>query len=160
MRLLAAWLGLIVLVAPFAASAEREGPPHGGLQAQRCASAGVGLGGFDPVSYHTADGGAPVRGSPAHASDDRGVRYWFTSAENRDRFALDPAAYLPRYGGWCAMSLALGSFICPDYENYQFQEGRLYLFETTVFTNGRTLWNQDPDGNRGLADRNYSRVAQ
>ena len=117
MRLLTACLGLIVLVAPFARSAEGDGPPHGELQAQRCAPAGVGLGGFDPVSYH-------------------------------------------RYGGWCAMSLALGSFICPDYENYQFQEGHLYLFETTVFTNGRTLWNQDPDGNRGLADRNYSRVAQ
>ena len=53
------------------------------------------------------------------------------------------------------MSLALGSFTCPDYENFKVEDGKLLLFETTVFTNGRTLWDQDPSENRAKADRNF-----
>lgn len=119
---------------------------------QRCLKGGPGLGGFDPVSYRT---NLPELGSSEFAHSHRGVTYHFASEANRDHFAADPSPYLPRYGGWCAMSLALGSFSCPDYSNFKLEDGQLFLFETTVFTNGRILWDRDPAGNRARADGHW-----
>ena len=124
----------------------------GAPDAQRCRVDGHALGGFDPVSYHA---GEPLRGAAGLAAEHDGVTYVFATAENRDRFVAEPERFVPRYAGWCAMSLALGAFVCPDYENYQIEGGELLLFETTVFTNGRTLWNQDPERHRADADRNF-----
>ena len=137
---------------PGAAMEKRDAPSTSSHDARRCLSSEYGLRGYDPISYHT---GTPQRGDPAYFFDHDRVRYVFTDAANRDRFAAEPERYLPRYGGWCAMSLALGSFTCPDYDNFQIEDEQLYLFETTVFTNGRTLWNQDPGDNRARADRHY-----
>ena len=120
--------------------------------ARRCLTSPHGLGGFDAVSYRS---GAPRRGDPALSVEHEGVEYLFVNESNRATFAANPERYLPRYGGWCAMSLALGSFTCPDYENFQIEDGELLLFETTVFTNGLTLWNQDPAANRLRADAHY-----
>ena len=137
---------------PGAAMEKRDAPSPSSHDVRRCLSSEFGLGSYDPISYHT---GTPQRGDPAYFFDHDRVRYVFTDAANRDRFAAEPERYLARYGGWCAMSLALGSFTCPDYDNFQIEDGRLYLFETTVFTNGRTLWNQDPGSNRARADGYY-----
>ena len=53
------------------------------------------------------------------------------------------------------MSLALGGYTCPNYTNFKLQKGQLYLFEKTMFTNGRVLWDANPSGNRERADQNW-----
>ena len=157
-RTLLGILALLALALPSLAAERAKEMPDKSMQkppadARRCLTSSHGLGGFDPVSYQA---GAPQRGSAELFLEHEQVRYLFATEANRDSFAAQPERYLPRYGGWCAMSLALGSFTCPDYENFQIEDGELLLFETTVHTNGRTLWNQDAAGNRVRADRHYA----
>ncbi len=119
-----------------------------------CRNGGPGLGGYDPVSYRKLDA-SPQRGRDDLVFEHDGIRYHFASEENRERFEHRPGLFVPQYAGWCAASLALGSYTCPDYENFKLQNGQLYLFEKTLFTDGRTLWDANPSGNRQRADQNW-----
>lgn len=69
---------------------------------------GVAIGGFDTVAYFT-DGEA-VEGDPAFAHDWGGATWRFASADNRDRFIVDPESYAPQFGGWCAYALSVGEY--------------------------------------------------
>lgn len=118
-----------------------------------CAPDGVGVGGFDLVSYRTP--GGPVPGLAEHAASIDGLSYQFASADNLAAFLADPQRYLPVYRGWCAATLSFGKLACPEYRNFKLEDDRLLLFEHTGFTNGRTLWNSDPDGHRQRADGHF-----
>ena len=118
-----------------------------------CTPGGVAVGGYDLLSYRSE--GGPIIGEEAITAEHDGLTYRFVSKDNRDAFVENPQRYLPRYGGWCAVTLALGSLNCPDYTNFQIEDGELLLFETTGFTNGRVLWNTDAPGFRSKADDNY-----
>ncbi len=117
-----------------------------------CAPDGVAVGGYDLVSYHQPDGPRP--GQKAFEVEREGLRYRFASAENLARFEAAPDDYLPRYRGWCAATLAMGRLTCPDYTNFKIENGELLLFELVGFTNGRTVWDSDPNGFRTRADEN------
>ena len=122
------------------AFAEDEAPLLGDPDASRCRTDGVGLSGYDPVSYRSGD--APRPGRPELTMEFGDVTYRFATEANRRAFRADPKRYLPRYGGWCAMTLAMGRLACPDVLNFRIQDDSLLLFETTVFTNGRVVWNR------------------
>ena len=134
----------LAFAAPLAAQVETS--------ARRCLQDGVALQGYDAVSFHEAE--EPQRGSARFETRYRGALYRFASAESRARFLADPSRYAPRYGGWCAMSLALGRLACPDVLNFRIQDQKLLLFETTLHTNGRVLWERAPRENQRKADRN------
>lgn len=119
----------------------------------RCSPNGIAIGGYDLVSYHAP--GGPLKGGNDFVLENDGLQYLFSSANNRDTFAADPERYLPAYRGWCATALSFGGFVCPDFTNFKIENGRLLLFETTGFTNGRTVWNSDPAAFRKRADDNY-----
>jgi len=85
--------------------------------------------------------------------DDKTCR--FATSANLAAFRDDPERFVPAYCGFCAISLALGRITCPDFSNFQIEDDRLYLFEVTGFTNGRTLWNSDAAAYR-RHDRGYS----
>lgn len=121
-----------------------------------CAPDGVAVGGYDLITYRTEAG--PQTGSPDFTAALDGLTYRFVSSENRDRFVADPDAYLPKYSGWCAITLALGSLTCPDFRNFKIEDGDLLLFETTGFTNGQVVWNTDPEEYRSQADANFLRL--
>lgn len=118
----------------------------------QCAPDGIGVGGFDLVSYHQT--GGPQQGLAEYEAESNGLRYRFANADNLARFIAAPEDYLPRYRGWCAATLSMGRLACPDYTNFKIENGELLLFELAGFTNGRTLWNSDPDGFRQRADAN------
>lgn len=119
----------------------------------RCATSGIAVGGYDLVSYHAP--GGPLKGAGNIVAEHDGLQYLFASTDNRDVFTADPARYLPAYLGWCATALSFGGFVCPDPTNFKIEDGRLFLFETTGFTNGLTVWNSDPMKFRKKADDNY-----
>src|SRR5260370_24122993 len=75
---------------------------------------GVAIKGYDPVSYFTT--GRPAQGSPQFATTYKGAVYRFASAANRDRFIATPEKFLPQYGGYCALAIALNTIadIDPD----------------------------------------------
>jgi YHS domain-containing protein len=114
----------------------------------------VGVGGYDPVSYFTS--GNPVSGDDRISMSYEGVTYRFSSAENKQKFAAEPKRYLPQFGGWCSMTLAMGRATKPVYDNFLLYDGKLYLFERTLSVNGRELWLHDTKANEKTASNNYN----
>jgi YHS domain-containing protein len=114
---------------------------------------GVGAGGFDVVSYF--QGAKPVAGNKTITAKHKGVTYWFSNSANKDTFLAKAEAYLPQFGGWCSMTLAMGRATTPTYDNFAILNGKLYLFERTLSVNGRELWLMDIAGNEKIAIKNY-----
>ncbi len=113
----------------------------------------IGIGGFDPVSYFKSD--KPVPGSTSISARHDGVEYRFASHDNKNEFMSNPSKYLPQFGGWCSMTLAMGRATTPKYDNFTITAGKLYLFERTLSVNGRELWLKDTKGNEVVAAKNY-----
>ena len=87
--------------------------------------------GYDSVAYFTES--RPVEGKPEFAHDWDGMRYQFSSAANRDRFAADPDRYAPNYAGSCAATMARGGFRQPaDPKYWLIIDGKLYVFAAQV----------------------------
>lgn len=59
---------------------------------------GVAIKGYDTVAYHTES--RAVKGQSKFAHKWNASKWYFSSAENRDLFALDPERYAPQYGGY------------------------------------------------------------
>ena len=59
---------------------------------------GVAIKGYDTVAYHTE--GKAVKGVKKFAHKWNESKWYFSSAENRDLFAVDPERYAPQYGGY------------------------------------------------------------
>jgi YHS domain-containing protein len=118
-----------------------------------CVQNDVGIGGYDPVSYFQAD--KPQKGMKLNEASYDGVSYYFVSAANRKTFTKDPQKYIPQFGGWCSMTLAMGRATQPTFDNFLIDSGRLYLFERTLSVNGKELWLKDVKKNQQLASDNY-----
>ena len=121
-----------------------------------CAMDGVSAGGFDLISYRHPDG--PVLGTPEFSMEYNGFTYLFINRPNLDSFRADPEYFLPAYAGFCATTLALGRVLCPDFSNFKIEDDHLLLFEVTGFTNGRTLWDTNPESFRNKADANFEKI--
>ena len=129
------------------------GMPH---DPYACSPDGVGVGGYDLVSYRLPDG--PSLGRSDIFVEHQGMKYLFGSEDHRQKFLGNPGYYLPAYDGWCAITLALGRVTCPDFANFKIEDDRLLLFEVTGFTNGRAVWNSDPLTYRNQADTNFEEL--
>ncbi|GAA0773919.1 YHS domain-containing protein [Roseibium denhamense] len=86
---------------------------------------GAAIGGTDPVAYFTE--GKPVAGTDEYTVEYDEVTWKFSSAENRDKFAADPAKYAPQYGGYCAFGLSKGFKVPVVPEAWKIVDGKLYL---------------------------------
>ena len=89
---------------------------------------GLGLRGFDPVSYFLGDGPKPGRSDMEVVWSGRAWR--FAGPANRDAFLRGPAAYAPRIGGYDAEAAARGLVVGADPSLFVVREERLYLFRT------------------------------
>lgn len=103
--------------------------------------------GHDPVSYFRRN--EPVRGDPAIRAAHDGVTYYFTSAENRDRFREQPERYVPQYGGFCSSGAAFGLKLGSDPTEFVIRDGRLFIFGDIA---GKSAWLIDPAWNIRHAD--------
>ena len=118
---------------------------------------GVGIGGYDPVSYFTDH--KPAEGSKAFTLSNDGVVYYFKSAGNRDTFRADPSKYEPAYGGWCAFAMGdSGEKVEVDPGTFKIVNGKLYLFYNKFFTNTLNSWNKNEADLKIKADRNWHRI--
>lgn len=96
---------------------------------------GVAIHGFDPVAYFAQD--AAVKGNQAFSYEWKGVTWWFSSAENRDKFAATPQDFAPQYGGFCAYAMAEGKLAKTDARAWTTIDGKLYLNYSKYI---RTVW--------------------
>ena len=116
---------------------------------------GVAIDGTDPVAYFTE--GAPIEGSSAFTHDWNGATWRFASAENRDRFAADPEAFAPQYGGYCAWAVSQGYTASTDPEAWKIVDGKLYL----NYSKGvQERWEGDVAGNIAKGDANWPTVLE
>lgn len=83
------------------------------------------IGGYDPVAYFAQ--GQAVPGEPQFHHVWNGAKWLFSSAENRDAFAADPAKYAPQFGGYCAYAVSEGYTANSDPTVWSVVDDRLYL---------------------------------
>lgn len=106
---------------------------------------------FDPVSYFS---GKPVKGTAKFSYEYRSITYYFSSAENMEKFKKAPTKYEPAYGGWDAYSMAIdGKRVKVDPTTYKIIEGKLYLFHNFSGKNHLKLWNLNEKKYKPAADK-------
>lgn len=117
--------------------------------------AGLALRGYDPVAWF-ADA-RPRRGNAALRAEHAGVTWHFASAANLARFEADPAAHMPRYGGFCAFGVARGYKVDIDPDAWHIRDGVLYLnYDRGV----QRQWQRDIPGHIARAEANWPRLAE
>lgn len=128
------WLAAALLLVVLAAPLRSEQPAVSG-------PGGVALGGHDAVGYFTE--GRPVPGDPRLALKWRGAVWLFASPETLLAFEMNPRAYAPRFGGYCAWALSEGLLAPGDPAAFAIRDGRLYLAHSPAFL---ARWLEDPEG--------------
>ena len=86
---------------------------------------GRALKGYDAVAYHLER--KPVKGSEDFAYEWKGATWWFSSAENRDKFMADPDRWAPQYGGYCAWGIAKDRVVGINPTIFRIFDDKLYL---------------------------------
>ena len=116
---------------------------------------GVALSGYDAVAYFKD--GKPVAGRPEFVYKWMDATWRFSSAENRDAFAKEPAKYAPQYGGYCAFGTSQGHLVPGDPQAWKIVADKLYLnYNKDV----QKYWLQDVPGYIQKADENWPKLHQ
>ncbi|GJM22928.1 MAG: hypothetical protein DHS20C15_28430 [Planctomycetota bacterium] len=126
-------------------------------------SDGLAIKGYDPVSYFPDFGGEARKGSAEFSATHRGVTYRFVSESHKQTFLENPAAFEPRYGGWCAWAMAdgKGDKVRINPKSFTIEDGKLYLFYDSFLADTREMW-LDAGGADELAppsDENWERLS-
>lgn len=100
----------------------------------------IALNGYSPVSY--MDLQLAQRGSKEHMSEVNGVKYFFTSADQKNTFDANPKKYQPQYGGWCATGVAIGAKFRVDPNKFVVKDGKYFLFLNSIEVDAKQVWNE------------------
>jgi len=115
----------------------------------------LGAGGYDVVAYFRQ--GKAVEGTATFTVDYKGATWRFATAQDRDLFRANPAAYAPQYGGYCAWAVAHGYTASGDPEVWRVVNGKLYLnYDRDV----QQQWEKDIPGYIASGDRNWPSVLE
>ncbi|MEP7164365.1 MAG: YHS domain-containing (seleno)protein [Ferruginibacter sp.] len=119
---------------------------------------GIAIQGYDPVAYFKE--GKAIKGKKELGNVFyEGISYRFSSAENKEAFKKNPAAYEPQYGGWCAYAMGNdGSKVNVDPETFKIVSGKLYLFYNRLFNNTLKSWNKNESTLKQHADANWQKI--
>jgi YHS domain-containing protein len=116
-------------------------------------SDGVAIKGYDPVAYFTMS--KPVKGNKKYEYKWEGAKWRFATEKHMDLFIENPEKYAPRYGGYCAFGVAVGSLFDIQPEAWSIVDDRLYLNKNLDV---RETWRKDIPGNIRKADMNWPGV--
>jgi YHS domain-containing protein len=111
---------------------------------------GVALRGDDAVALATGLAIAPGHAKFTHEHD--GVAYYFSSEETKKRFAANPEAYMPQYGGFCAFGVAIGKKLDASARFADIVDGKLYVFLNAA---AFAKYKEDKAGTLAKAERNW-----
>ena len=125
-----------------------------GAHAVNTDAAGVAVKGFDVVAYQTQN--AAVAGSAAFVATHQGATFRFASAANRDAFVAQPARFVPQYGGYCAMGVAVGRKFDIDPTAFRVVDGKLYLNKNEPT---QRMWLRDVPGHIMKGDAQWAAVS-
>lgn len=116
----------------------------------------IALQGYSAVSY--IELGLAQRGSLDYKSEHDGIKYFFTSADQKKLFDANPGKYTPQYGGWCATGIAVGAKFRTDPNKFLVRNGNLYLFLYDVEVDALQLWLSDEKGMAAKAQKNWKNM--
>ena len=111
---------------------------------------GIAIRGTDPVAYFKES--KAVQGSSEFEYEWMGVKWQFSTEENRDLFASNPEEYAPQYGGYCAWAVSQGYTASIDPQAWKIVDGKLYL---NYSQDVQKRWSKDIPGNIAKADANW-----
>ena len=100
----------------------------------------IALNGYSPVSYLDLE--LAQRGSKEYVTEHDGVKYFFTSAEQKKTFDANPKKYLPQYGGWCATGIAIGAKFRTDPNKFLVKGDKYYVYLNSIEVDALQVWNE------------------
>ncbi|MEJ8560148.1 YHS domain-containing (seleno)protein [Yoonia sp. GPGPB17] len=112
---------------------------------------GVAINGIDPVSYFAEH--RPMPGSDLYRLRWRNAVWRFGSSMTMDAFERNPHQYAPRYGGFCAVTMAHGGVSDTVPEAWAVHDGRLYLAQSRL---AMAAWQADPAQYIAQADSHWA----
>ena len=80
--------------------------------------------GYDVVSFHA---GKPVKGRSDYVTRYKNAVWRFDTQANLDLFLMNPEAFEPQYGGYCAWAIANKKLAPGKAEHWHIEDGKLYL---------------------------------
>jgi len=87
---------------------------------------GVAMRGNDVVALSMGLKVIPGHAQFTHVHD--GVAYYFASEKAKNKFAAAPEKFMPQYGGFCALGVALGKKLDGSPRFADVVDGKLYVF--------------------------------
>jgi YHS domain-containing protein len=81
--------------------------------------------GFDTVAYFTQETAVP--GNPQYSYLWNGAKWYFSSAENMEKFKAAPETYAPQFGGYCSFAVSKGYTADADPQAWKIVDGKLFL---------------------------------
>ena len=139
-------LGVLCTVSTFSA-------PALAASAVNLNAEGFAIEGYDPVAYFNEEKAVP--GDSQWTADYGGAKYAFSAQENRERFLQDPEKFVPKYGGYCAFSMAHGSKSRIDPHQWKIVDGKIYFM---INPGTRSLWSKKPDHYIRSADVAWQKI--
>jgi len=103
-------------------------------------ASGIAVDGYSPVSYFA--NGVAEKGDPRFSVEHGGATYHLTSEEQVKMFKAAPERYIPQFGGWCALGMAVSDKFPVDPTKFKIVDGKLYLFLNNANVDALELWNQ------------------
>lgn len=88
----------------------------------------IAVEGYDVVSFHA---GKPIRGRTEFATQYKSATWRFDTQANLDLFLMNPEAFEPQYGGYCAWAVAKDKLAPGKAEHWHVEDGKLYLNYST-----------------------------
>ena len=114
---------------------------------------GIAIKGYDTVAYFTE--GRAVKGSDKFSYTWEGAVWRFSTSQNRELFAENPAEYAPQFGGHCANGMSAGVVAGADPEQWTIVDGKLYL---KYHRKARDDWRLKSTELIAKAEENWSKI--
>ncbi|HEX4166096.1 MAG TPA: YHS domain-containing (seleno)protein [Bryobacteraceae bacterium] len=109
--------------------------------------------GYDVVAFF--DQKKPMKGDPKYSYEYNRAKYNFISTGHVALFAKNPEAYLPQYGGYCAVGTSMGHKADIDPESWAVIDGKLYQNSSQ---GAQKLFDKDPQSAIKRADQNWAKL--
>lgn len=111
------------------------------------------LSGFDPVAYFTQN--KPVKGNKKFVFKYKGAKWYFSTAENLEKFKSNSDKFAPQYGGYCAWAVAQGNTAEGNPNHWTVYNDKLYLnYDETI----QNKWLNKIEHFVSDADKNWPHV--
>ena len=96
-----------------------------GVKKVNATTENVAIKGFDTVAFFTVN--APIEGKAEFSHDWNGAKWYFSSAENLEKFKAGPDRFAPQFGGYCSWAVSHGYTADGDPNAWKIVDGKLLL---------------------------------